>query len=153
MCDVIAEVVGRSIDARGGVGRAERQLLLTAIKQHIDANIEAETLNADELGRRFQLSRASLYRLFEADGGLARYVQDRRLNRALRLLVAPGARSKRLIELAVDLQFSGDSTFVRAFRRQFGITPGEVRELSEAWSREIEAGLRSSELNRFISGQ
>ncbi len=153
MCDVIAEVVGRSIDARGAVGRAERQLLLTAIKQHIDANLEAGTLNADELGRRFQLSRASLYRLFEADGGLARYVQDRRLNRALRLLVAPGARSKRLIELAVDLQFSGDSTFVRAFRRQFGVTPGEIRELSEAWSREIEAGLKSSELNRFISGQ
>lgn len=153
MCDVIAEVVGRSIDARGTVGRAERQLLLTAIKQHIDANIEAETLSADELGRRFRLSRASLYRLFEADGGLARYVQDRRLNRALRLLITPGARGKRLIELAVDLQFSGDSTFVRAFRRQFGVTPGEVRDMSEAWSREIDAGLEASELNRLINGQ
>lgn len=153
MCDVIAEVAGRSVDARGAVGRAERKLLLVAIKHHIDANIEADSLSADELGRRFQLSRASLYRLFGADGGLARYVQDQRLNRALRLLISPGTRSKRLIELAVDLQFSGDSTFVRAFRRQFGVTPGEVRELSEAWSREIEAGLEVSELNRLIGVQ
>lgn len=139
MCDVIAEVAGRSADARGTVGRAERQLLLTAIKHHIDANIEADSLSADNLGRRFHLSRASLYRLFGADGGLARYVQDRRLNRALRLLITPGARSKRLIEFAVDLQFSGDSTFVRAFRRQFGMTPGEIRDMSAAWARETKA--------------
>ena len=145
---------GRPFGRRARHGRAGgRHLLLAAIKQHIDANIETGSFTADDLGRRFGLSRASLYRLFEADGGLARYVQDRRLNRALRLLITPGARSKRLIELAVDLQFSGDSTFVRAFRRQFGVTPGEVRELSEAWSREIEARLQVSELSRVISGK
>lgn len=153
MCDVIAEVAGRSVDARGTAGRAERQLLLAAIKHHIDANIETGSLGADDLGRRFHLSRASLYRLFGNEGGLARYVQDRRLNRALRLLSSPDARGRRLIELAVDLQFSGDSTFVRAFRRQFGVTPGEIRELSEAWSREIETGLEVSELNRLIGAQ
>lgn len=136
MCDVIAEVAGRADDAHGEVGRAERRLLLAAIKQHIDANLDTGTLSADALCARFGLSRASLYRLFEADGGLAHYVQDQRLNRALLLLISPAARSKRLIDLAVELQFSGDSTFVRAFRRQFGLTPGEVRDRAEAWSRE-----------------
>jgi AraC-like DNA-binding protein len=136
MCNVIAEVVGRSADAHGDIGRAERQLLLVAIKHHIDANLETGSLSADDLCRRFNVSRASLYRLFGPEGGLARYVQDQRLNRALRLLISPDARGKRLIELAVDLQFSGDSTFVRAFRRQFGLTPGEIRDLSVAWLRE-----------------
>ncbi|MCK9916174.1 helix-turn-helix domain-containing protein [Microbacteriaceae bacterium K1510] len=136
MCDVIAEVAGRAADAHGDAGRAERRLLLAAIKQHIDANLYTGTLSADDLCDRFRLSRASLYRLFEADGGLAHYVQDQRLNRALLLLISPAARSKRLIDLAVELQFSGDSTFVRAFRRQFGLTPGEVRDRAEAWSRE-----------------
>jgi len=136
MCDVIAEAAGRTADAHGDAGRAERRLLLAAIKHHIDANLETGTVTADDLSRRFQLSRASLYRLFEADGGLARYVQDQRLNRALRLLISPEVRSKRLIDLAVELQFSGDSTFVRAFRRQFRLTPGEVRDRAEAWSRE-----------------
>ena len=103
---------------------------------HIDANLETGSLSADDLCLRFHISRASLYRLFGPEGGLARYVQDQRLNRALRLLISPDSRGKRLIELAVDLQFSGDSTFVRAFRRQFGLTPGEIRDLSVAWLRE-----------------
>lgn len=139
MCDVIAEVAGRSADAHGTAGRAERRMLLAAIKLHIDARLETGAVSAENLGRRFHLSRASLYRLFGPDGGLARYVQDQRLNRALRLLIAPDTRGNRLIDLAVDLQFSGDSTFVRAFRRQFGMTPGEIRDKSKAWSREMAA--------------
>jgi AraC-like DNA-binding protein len=109
------------------------------IKRHIEANLEAGPLTADDLCRRFRISRAGLYRLFGPDGGLARYVQERRLNRALRLLASPASRGKRLIDLAIDLQFSSDSTFVRAFRRQFGRTPGEIRELAEAWRRETDA--------------
>lgn len=136
MLDVVAEAAGRPADARGDAGRAERKLLLAAIKHHIDGHLDTGALTADDLGRRFGLSRASLYRLFGPDGGLARYVQDQRLNRALRLLISPSARSQRLIDLAVDFQFSGDSTFVRAFRKQFGLTPGEIRDLSEAWLRE-----------------
>jgi AraC-like DNA-binding protein len=151
MCDVIAEVAGRSADAHGAIGGAERQLLLAAIKRHIDAHLETGSLSTDDLGRRFHVSRASLYRLFGPDGGLARYVQDQRLNRALRLLISSGARGKRLIDLAVGLQFSGDSTFVRAFRRQFGMTPGEIRELSEAWLRET-AGVSGPDdlLHQFV---
>ncbi|HEY8336621.1 MAG TPA: helix-turn-helix domain-containing protein [Tardiphaga sp.] len=139
ICDIIAELAGRAADAHGKAGRAERRMLLAAIKHHIDTRLETGAVSAENLGRRFHLSRASLYRLFGPDGGLARYVQDQRLNRALRLLIAPGTRGNRLIDLAVDLQFSGDSTFVRAFRRQFGMTPGEIRDKSEAWSREMAA--------------
>src|SRR5262249_59167918 len=93
-------------------------------------------LAAADLCRRFHIPRASLYRLFEADGGLARYVQEQRLNRALIWLIAPEANGKRLVDIALDLQFSSDSTFVRAFRRRFGLTPGELRDLAEAWLRE-----------------
>ena len=135
MCDLVAEAAGRSADAHGANGHAERRLLLTAIKQHIGDHLESDAVGTEDLIRRFGVSRASLYRLFEPDGGIAHYVQDQRLSRALRLLIAPQARGKRLISLALDLQFSGDSSFVRAFRRQFGMTPGEFRELSEAWLR------------------
>ncbi|WP_245322073.1 helix-turn-helix transcriptional regulator [Bradyrhizobium sp. LTSPM299] len=106
---------------------------------------------ADDLCRRFELSRASLYRLFEADGGLARYIQEQRLDRALRLLVSPSSRGNRLIDLALDLQFSSDSSFVRAFRRHFGITPGEVRELSETWLRETGAVPGPDDLLQLIA--
>jgi AraC-like DNA-binding protein len=136
MVDIVATAVGRAADARGDVERAERHLYRAIIKGHIASNLESGSFSAADLCRRFRIPRASLYRLFEADGGLARYVQEQRLNRALILLVAPASRDKRLIDLAVDLQFSSDSTFVRAFRRKFGLTPGEIRDMAEAWLRE-----------------
>lgn len=135
MVDLVAAAVGRAADAEGDVERAERHLYRAMIKRHIAANLES-SLAAADLCRRFQIPRASLYRLFEADGGLARYVREQRLNRALILLIAPTAQGRRLIDIALDLRFSSDSTFVRAFRRKFGLTPGEIRELSEAWLRE-----------------
>ena len=146
MADIIAAAAGSATDAERDVELAERHLYLAIIKRHIAANLETESLAAQDLCRRFQISRASLYRLFEADGGPARYVQEQRLNRALMLLISPTSYDKRLIDLAVDLRFSSDSTFVRAFRRQFGLTPGEIRELSKAWLRETGVEPRADDL-------
>jgi AraC-like DNA-binding protein len=42
-----------------------------------------------------------------------------------------GVPHLRIIDIAVECCFSSDATFIRAFRRQFGITPGEVRELAD----------------------
>lgn len=139
MADIVAGAVGSAAEVDGDVERADRRLLLAMIKRHIEANLEIEPLTAEDLCRRFQMSRAGLYRLFEAEGGLARFVQEQRLNLALRRLAAPASRNRRLIDLALDLRFSGDSTFVRAFRRRFGLTPGEFRGLAEAWLRDTGA--------------
>ena len=139
IADIMAAVAGGTADTEQGLERAERHLYLAVIKRHIAANLESETLTTQDLCNRFEISRATLYRLFEGDGGLARYVQEQRLNRALMLLISPEAQGMRLIDLAMDLQFSSDSTFVRAFRRQFGHTPGEIRKLAEAWVRETGA--------------
>lgn len=136
MADIVAGAVGSAAEVDGAVDRADRHLVLVMIKRHIEANLETEPLTAEDLCRRFRISRAGLYRLFEPEGGLGRYVQEQRLNLALRRLAAPASRTGRLIDLALDLRFSGDSTFVRAFRRRFGLTPGEVRGLAEAWQRD-----------------
>lgn len=139
MADIMAGVAGRAADTEGEVERAEHHLYRAMIKRHIAANLESASLAPDDLCARFEISRASLYRLFEADGGLAHYIQEQRLNRALMLLVSPASQSMRLIDLAIRLQFSGDSSFVRAFRRRFGATPGEIRQSAENWLRETGA--------------
>lgn len=136
IADLIAVAAGCTADTERGVEGAERHLYLAMIKRHIAGHLESPALTVQELCERFQISRASLYRLFEADGGFAHYVQEQRLNRALMLLVAPATQGKRLIDLAIELQFSSDSTFVRAFRQKFGLTPGEIRKRAEAWVRE-----------------
>lgn len=139
IADVVASAAGGAADIAEGVERAERHLYLAMIKRHIAHNLETDTLTAEELCQRFQISRATLYRLFEADGGLAHYVREQRLNLAFRQMISPSAEDKRLIDLAVDLHFSSDSTFIRAFRRKFGLTPGELRDLAERWLRETGA--------------
>jgi AraC-like DNA-binding protein len=88
------------------------------------------SLGVDTLCDRFELSRAGLYRLF-APTSPAGYIQERRLHRAYAMLISPAFRAWRIIDIAVECRFSSDATFIRAFRRQFGITPGDVRELAD----------------------
>ena len=139
MADLVAAAAGGTADIVAGVDRAERQLYLAMIKRHIAANLETEPLMAGDLCRRFAISRASLYRLFEADGGLAHYVREQRLNLAFQKMISPLEQDKGLMNLAVTMRFSSDSTFIRAFRRKFGVTPGELRELADRWLHETGA--------------
>jgi AraC-like DNA-binding protein len=130
LAGLAADAVGRASDAEVVVDRANRDLLLASIKRHIDAHLLTEAVSVARLCGRFKLSRATLYRLFEPEGGLWRYIQEQRLSHAFARLASPAAAPTRMIDLAVDLHFASDTTFVRAFRRRFGITPGEVRSLS-----------------------
>jgi AraC-like DNA-binding protein/mannose-6-phosphate isomerase-like protein (cupin superfamily) len=139
IADLVAAAAGGTADIAAGVERAERHLYLAMIKRRIADNLQTDAITADELCRHFRISRATLYRLFEADGGLAHYVREQRLNLAFRELIAPSAQDRRLIDLAVGMRFSSDSTFIRAFRRKFGLTPGELRELADTWLRETGA--------------
>ena len=132
LAGAVAEAVGKARDADAVADRAQRHLLLAAVKRHIDAHLQTGAVSVEKLCRRFQLSRATLYRLFEGEGGLSRYVQELRLNRAFMRLASTTAPRARTIDLAIDFQFSSDATFVRAFRRQFGLTPGEVWRLARA---------------------
>lgn len=139
IADIVAAAAGGTADIAAGVERAERHLYLAMIKRHIANNLETDALSVEEICRHFQISRATLYRLFETDGGLAHYVREQRLNLAFRRLLSPAAQDDRLIDLAVGMRFSSDSTFIRAFRRKFGLTPGELRELADTWLRETGA--------------
>jgi AraC-like DNA-binding protein len=127
---LVAGAVGQARAAEPAVSDAARAMLLAAIKRHIEANLLSEAVGVAALCRRFRLSRASLYRLFEPEGGLVHFVQERRLQHALRRLVSAAGGDMRVIDLAVDYHFSSDNTFVRTFRRRFGVTPGEVRALA-----------------------
>ncbi|MGY4160096.1 AraC-like DNA-binding protein [Bradyrhizobium sp. USDA 4461] len=137
IADLVAEAAGSSADAAGDVEPADRELFLAMIKRYIESHLETEPLGAEDLCGRFGISRASLYRMFKPEGGLAAYVQDQRLNLAMRRLAEPDGKNIRLLDLAISLRFSSDSTFVRAFRRKFGLTPGEIRETSHAWTNEV----------------
>ncbi len=69
-----------------------------------------------------------LQRLFEAEGTtFSEYLMAQRLARAHGLLCEPGASHTTISTIAYDVGFGDLSYFNRRFRRQYGLTPREVR--------------------------
>jgi AraC-like DNA-binding protein len=111
--------------------------------QHIEMNLADLTLDPDGLARRFGMSRAALYRLFSATDGVANYIRDRRLRLAFRKLVVEGP--PRVSAVGFACGFANTSSFIRAFKTKYGLTPGEAIESSAQRSVSPIANARSSE--------
>lgn len=109
-----------------------RKNTLILIKEFIDKSLDRESLDVALIGHQFGLSRSSVYRLFEPEGGLANYIRRRRLIQAFSLLVAPPVQGRlRILDVAVECGFSSDAVFARAFRKMFSLTPSMVRSMGE----------------------
>ena len=106
-----------------------QETLRTRVRLHVETNLGVASLGLESLCRQFNLSRAGLYRLFAPQSPMS-YIQQRRLQRAFAMLLSPAFRAWRIIDIALEYHFSSDATFIRAFRREFGLSPGEARKLA-----------------------
>jgi AraC-like DNA-binding protein len=77
------------------------------------------------------MSRSQLYRILESEGGVANYIQRRRLSESFSMLCDTSSTLP-INEIAASLCFSDPSSFSRAFRREFGVVPTEVRASSRS---------------------
>lgn len=100
--------------------------LLERARQCVQANLFSPELESDFLCRELGISRSRLYRLFEASGGVMRYIQRRRLLDAHAALSDPNDH-RRILEIAELRGFGDGAEFSRAFKREFGYSPSEVR--------------------------
>lgn len=98
-----------------------------AMVAHIDANLHDDALSPNSICADLGLSRATLYRLFKPVGGVAEFIRVRRLETAMRLLVAPQNRHVGIAEIAFGCGFKSLSSFSKAFRNHFGSCAREVR--------------------------
>lgn len=103
-----------------------RTARLTAIRQFVDARLGDPSLCSDTILKSFGLSRTTLYRDFEEYGGIQRYIVQRRLHRAFRLLSESRPRHGIVGEVSERMGFSSVHNFSRVFRERFGETPGSV---------------------------
>jgi AraC-like DNA-binding protein len=77
------------------------------------------------------LSRSALYRLMQAEGGVAAYVLARRILRARGMLTSC-ATPLRISAVAEACGFSSEAVFSRCFRRETGMTPSDARRMGAA---------------------
>jgi len=102
------------------VGRLER------VRQAVRAHLQSPLLGPQMLCRHVGMSRSNLYRLLESEGGVTSYIQRHRLLEAsVRLSDIRNTQS--IFAIAQDLCFTDSSSFSRAFRAMFGVSPRDLR--------------------------
>ncbi|MBB3992801.1 AraC-like DNA-binding protein [Sulfitobacter undariae] len=85
-------------------------------------------LTPDKLAQEFGISRRSLYNSFAGIGSTpAAYIRTVRLHTCRKILESKTGASENLAGLALDFGFKDQSHFTRAFRREFGVSPGQFK--------------------------
>jgi AraC-like DNA-binding protein len=100
--------------------------LMERARRYVHNNLDAAHLTPDSMCRALGVSRSRLYQLFEPSGGVLHYIQSRRLLAAHVALSDP-VDSRRIVTIAEAVGFSSAANFSRAFSKEFGYSPREVR--------------------------
>jgi AraC-like DNA-binding protein len=127
--DLLALAIGPTADfAETARTRGLRAARLKLAKSYIASHSHRHDLSVAELAASLNVTPRYVQRLFEADGTtFSEFVTTQRLARAHRLLCEPTANAAAIAAIAYDVGFGDLSYFNRRFRRQYGMTPREVR--------------------------
>lgn len=110
-------------------GRAAvRAALFDKARRYVQGNLHQALLSPESLLDALQLSRPTLYRLFEHEGGLVAYIRNCRLREAADELIKFPQLS--VTAIAYGLDFKSPSAFNRAFRRFYEMAPQDLRALA-----------------------
>lgn len=98
------------------------------VQDYIDAHYAEDDLNVNRLGMALELSPSYVSKLYRdrSGRGVLDAISERRVARAKQLLIT-GELS--MDEIARRTGYLSDSAFIRAFKKQEGITPGQYRKL------------------------
>lgn len=101
--------------------------LRLAIERFARANLQNPNLSAASVGTAFGISERHLHKLFNtAELSFAAYVRRERLHRCAAVLAASPTNHS-IAAVAAEHGFMNPAAFSRAFRKEFGVTPREVR--------------------------
>ena len=127
--DLLALAIGPTVDfADTARTRGLRAARLKLAKSYIASNSHRHDLSVASLAASLNVTPRYVQRLFETDGTtFSEFVLAQRLAHAHRLLCEPSSSASAIATIAYDVGFGDLSHFNRRFRRQYGMTPREVR--------------------------
>ena len=123
---IFANMKRAYIERSAGTMKAEKPELLDRIMAHIE-KYYATHITIDDLARQFYVSNSTISHLFKQKMGVSiyRYITQRRLIAAKTLI----GQKLPLEEISQKVGFSDYSTFYRAFKQEFGISPRQFSQL------------------------
>ncbi|MDR0302162.1 MAG: helix-turn-helix domain-containing protein [Treponema sp.] len=100
--------------------------LLENVLTEIEKRIK-EDFNADILAELFSLSSVHLQRLFKFafKQTLGSYIRSRKLAASLEDLIKTDFN---VVDIALEYGFQYEQSYIRTFKREFGLTPGDLRK-------------------------
>ncbi|MGA2217308.1 MAG: helix-turn-helix domain-containing protein [Terracidiphilus sp.] len=123
--------------------------LLERIREYVEHKLKVERIAPDAICKAVGVSRSTLYRLFEPLGGVAAYIQMRRLMHIRKALADP-LETHGIAEIAYRWGFSNPEHFSRAFRRAYGLSPSEFR--NDARRRTSDGTASQSDYHTWLRG-
>lgn len=131
--ELLVAAFGRQAGLAGNARSAVRAAVYGKVRRHVETNLRDPNMSPEGVLASLHLSRASVYRIFEHEGGLAAYIRNRRLRMAADELVR--FPHMQVQDVALGLGFNDVSSFNRAFRRAFDIAPRELHEYASLLQR------------------
>ncbi|MEM5310806.1 AraC family transcriptional regulator [Paraburkholderia sp. JHI869] len=126
--ELLVAAFGRQAGLSGDARAAARAAMFGQVRRYIQAHLTESDLSPESVLNALQLTRPTLYRLFQHEGGLGAYIRNLRLRRAAdELICYPHVA---VIEIAYGLGFKSASDFTRAFRRAYDMAPQDFRALA-----------------------
>lgn len=122
-CVRMALVPGRqNEDTRARARVAQFDLIC----KYIDARIQDPMFGPTEVLETFAIPRATLYRMFQNEGGLKAYIMRKRLHGAVLELARKPRRRGQISDTAESWGFLSRVSFNRLVRNTFGASPGSL---------------------------
>jgi AraC-like DNA-binding protein len=129
--NLVAACLAPSRDAGMRAAAPLEAALIAEIRRYINRHLHSPALSPQSICEALGLSRSRLYAICEPLGGVAAFIQMRRLRRIHAILTDRRDR-RRIAEIAYQHGFVNEAHFSRAFRRAFGYSPREAREIGAA---------------------
>jgi len=109
--------------------------LLENVLIDIDKYLD-DGINSHILAKKNSLSEGHLRRLFRFSykRTIAGYIRSRKLKASLDDLLE---NNSNVLDIALKYGFEYEQSYIRAFKREFGITPGDFRKLNEFYINNI----------------
>jgi AraC-like DNA-binding protein len=126
---MLAACLAPSADRSATAKRQIEFTLMERVRQVVRRNLRSPSFGPDKLCREAAMSRSQLYRVLESEGGVVHYIQRRRLSESFAML-SDVSNTLPIGAVAEMLCFADASSFSRAFRQEFGVTPRAVRMAS-----------------------
>ena len=126
--DLVALSIAPTRDAVAFAEASVRAARLRTIKSDVVGSLEDCTLSVAAVAARHRVTPRYVHKLFESEGAtFTRFLTERRLDRAHRMLRDERLVARTITSIAYDVGFNDLSHFNRAFRRRYHATPSDVR--------------------------